>query len=457
MPKLTGSQRKAKKKQQLAEANAKLSAVLSTAAKGTLVEAHPITTMHVELVPPQLTLHLIGGPLREVVRSLGATGKATSRQGLAGRLAAVLHPLASSFFLTRVNKTQKVGVVIAEANGCDIEDLMSPAGYFSTVSLPMFYLELLDFNKYVRRMWVERNPQLKDSEELEVMVQDMRNALDATPANHCPLFMTYIHREDKTGFSTETFHLALPGNSGSRFFDGLVKAVQMKDAQLIEIQLPEGKVSLFDMAHGPSTGASWAAISKDPQAVAAALQGFLYQPEVKSVLMAFAGASYKCHGKGAVFLFSKNGIDDLTRTNPKWDWADSNLSPFNSGNSYKRLDRQFLLVWGRAEGDGEMAAWSLAANMMAQVETLALVIENSVPGENFAVVICADPTGTNMPPSLAAEVRTPDTQVVPEPMEATIAVVGPIPFVDGCTFQAAQGCSIWPDGAGMALVNVDRE
>ena len=97
MPK-TGSQRNAKKKQQLAEANAKLSAVLSTAAKGTLVEAHPITTMHVELVPPQLTLHLIGGPLREVVRSLGATGKPTSRQVLAGRLAAVLHPLASSFF-----------------------------------------------------------------------------------------------------------------------------------------------------------------------------------------------------------------------------------------------------------------------------------------------------------------------------------------------------------------------
>ena len=387
------------------------------------------------------------------------------------------------------------GVLVVELNGCRIEELMSgprPATLPAAARIAMVVVEYPHLERYVRSRWQEARPEMAGTEELSDMVAHLFETLADMPAGCTPVLAVYAHAQDAGGFSMNSMNVGQPMQDGGagNLVDKLAGMAGLHCApQALQLAPRTGELTFFDF--DPSNHKSFAVPGSAGMSASRAQKqlekegGFLPRPpsadrskgvlclqsnaalaeaihklltDKRAYILGFAASCFKQHGKGALFVMSRYGIDDITGTNPAWDFTCS-----------RRLDRQVAMAWGRLAGPDPphcMSLDGLCSDMRAYTTTLRSRVGDTSGEDAFMCVVCADPTGKMLPEQLRPNFRAPSRAVVPNPAPCSVSVVGPVPFAGAgakTTGAAAMelfakvGREYFPNGESAVFANYDRD
>ena len=399
------------------------------------------------------------------------------------------------------------GVLVVELNGCRIEELMSGEGgeaLHAAARIAMVVVEYPNLERYVRARWKEARPEMAGTEELSDMVAHLFETLADMPTGCTPVLAVYAHAQDVGGFSMNSMNVGQPMKDGAgNLVDKLAGMAGLHCApQALQLAPRTGELTFFDF--DPSNHKSFAVPGSAGMSASRAQkqcdkEGYLPRPpsadrskgvlclqsntalgeaihklltDKRAYILGFAASCFKQHGKGALFIMSRYGIDAITGTNPDWDftWNKESAAAVRAAPTCsRRLDRQVAMAWGRLAGPDPprcMSLDGLCSDMRAYTTTLRSCVGDTSGEDAFMCVVCADPTGKMLPEQLRPNFRVPSRAVVPNPAPCSVSVVGPVPFAGAgakTTGAAAMklfaklGREYFPNGESAVFANYDRD
>jgi hypothetical protein len=458
-------------------------------------------------------------------RVRGARVASGDRKALAAKLLEALLILVGGFHassLARLRAAQQKrgrgstsvkGCVVLELSGCRIEELMvkqkaQPGQQEQAVpaeaGIAMLFVQYPDIERYMRARWAEHDSGFEGSPELQSMVDGLFVSLGGCPEGNTSALVVYRHQEDAQGFSMTIMHAPAAPQGATPIVDKLaVMAGLEAPPHALQVTPRTGELTFYDMdpanhvavaipgpgmsekearenakslGFGLGRGGGGAGAPADDRAIGvlqsnealmAAITALLGGKH-KLLILGFAAACYKRFGKGALFIMSRSGIDDVTATNPRWnfDWSpeESAASVLNAPNCSRHLDRQVAMAWGRLRGGDDehcLSMATLSSKMKAFTTTLAPHVKKGNGDKTFMVVLCADPEGASLPDMLRSNFRVPPRALVPEPAPCSISVVGPVTWGPGkpgedVDLLAKVGQAYFPGGQSAVFSNYDR-